>query len=370
MPEDAPESLSDEEYRAIVAYIIRENGGVLGGVSLDGAPAVGTAQSQPADAPSAAEAALTSARAGSEAAPRPGGPRAVRRRAAGRGPARQLRRPETPPRPGKTSPRPPASRPSPAAPGTAPSPHALDRPPPAGVGDVTETPTGVTRTYRPARPRARLRRRSGRPPPRPTGCTGAAARVRGGTARSTRSACRTSTACSSTWSLGHGGRAQPAGASGARRSSLPQQSRQRGAGAGRGRWHPPVGISPAFRRGRPAWPAAHPGPLGGHGVRGHRRRPHGCARRRHRNRPLGDPHRRPGEGLLKQHGPHRRRWQGHQRHQRVRPLLRGELLHHRPRRPHRPRTLAHPHRGPPRRAWWRHLGRPALRAARGEPMSG
>ena len=36
MPEDAPESLSDEEYRAIVAYIIRENGGALGGVSLTG----------------------------------------------------------------------------------------------------------------------------------------------------------------------------------------------------------------------------------------------------------------------------------------------------------------------------------------------
>ena len=32
MPEEAPESLSDGDYAAIVAYIIRENGGVLEGL--------------------------------------------------------------------------------------------------------------------------------------------------------------------------------------------------------------------------------------------------------------------------------------------------------------------------------------------------
>ena len=151
MPEDAPESLSDEEYRAIVAYIIRENGGVLGGVSLDGAPAVGTAQSQPADAPSAAEAALTSARAGSEAAP---GQEATsgqaQSRGEGAGPAGQA--PGDAPASREDISAPPGVPPVPGRPGTAPSPHALDRPPPAGVGDMTETPTGVTRTWRPARP--------------------------------------------------------------------------------------------------------------------------------------------------------------------------------------------------------------------------
>ena len=151
MPEDAPESLSHEEYRAIVAYIIRENGGVLGGVSLDGAPAVGTAQSQPADAPSAAEAALTSARAGSEAAP---GQEATsgqaQSRGEGAGPAGQA--PGDAPASREDISAPPGVPPVPGRPGTAPSPHALDRPPPAGVGDVTETPTGVTRTWRPARP--------------------------------------------------------------------------------------------------------------------------------------------------------------------------------------------------------------------------
>ncbi len=108
MPEDDPESLSDEEYTAVVAYIIRENGGALGGVSLADDAAAGAAMSgqEPASAPSPSQ---------------------------------------------RDTPSPPVILPTPGRPGTAPSPHALDRPPPAGVGDVTETPTGVTRTYRPAR---------------------------------------------------------------------------------------------------------------------------------------------------------------------------------------------------------------------------
>ncbi|MYF61370.1 MAG: cytochrome c, partial [Gammaproteobacteria bacterium] len=57
MPEDAPESLSDAEYAAIVAYIIRENGGVLGGVSLSEAPAAGAGLSQPAGAAPGSQAA-------------------------------------------------------------------------------------------------------------------------------------------------------------------------------------------------------------------------------------------------------------------------------------------------------------------------
>ena len=121
MPEDDPESLSDEEYTAVVAYIIRENGGALGGVSLDGGMTAGRPV-QPPEAVAAAGAAMS----GQEPASAPS-------------PSQR----DTPP--------PPVILPTPGRPGTAPSPHALDRPPPAGVGDLTETPTGATRTYRPAR---------------------------------------------------------------------------------------------------------------------------------------------------------------------------------------------------------------------------
>ncbi|MXW10000.1 MAG: PQQ-binding-like beta-propeller repeat protein [Gammaproteobacteria bacterium] len=122
MPEDAPESLSDEEYAAVVAYIIRENGGTLGGISLGGTPAAGAGLSQPAGAAPGSQAAtgqtpdLTADRGDAAAAPEP--PAVV------------------PPVPGR--------------PGTGHSPHALTGPPPGGVGGVTETPTGVTRTWRPA----------------------------------------------------------------------------------------------------------------------------------------------------------------------------------------------------------------------------
>ena len=107
MPEDEPESLSDAEYAAVVAYLIRENGGTLGGVSLGGAPVAVPVPDQ----------ASASARASREDIPPP---------------------PAVPPTPGR--------------PGTGHSPHALTGPPPGGVGDVTETPTGVTRTWRPAHP--------------------------------------------------------------------------------------------------------------------------------------------------------------------------------------------------------------------------
>ncbi|MDE0649415.1 MAG: PQQ-binding-like beta-propeller repeat protein [Gammaproteobacteria bacterium] len=121
MPEGAPEWLSDEENAAIVAYIIRENGGVLGGVSLSEAPAAGAGLSQPAGAAPGSQAAtgqtpdLTADRGHAAAAPEP----------------------------------PPVVPPVPGRPGTGHSPHALTGPPPGGVGDVTETPTGVTRTWRP-----------------------------------------------------------------------------------------------------------------------------------------------------------------------------------------------------------------------------
>ena len=121
MPEDAPESLSDEEYAAVVAYIIRENGGMLGGVSLGDAPAAGGAPLQRGEDTPATDA---------DAGPVPGG---------GSGSQQGISAPAVvPPVPGRT--------------GTGHSPHALTGPPPGGVGDVTETPTGVTRTWRSARP--------------------------------------------------------------------------------------------------------------------------------------------------------------------------------------------------------------------------
>ena len=121
MPEDAPESLSDAEYAAVVAYIIRENGGTLGGVSLAGAPVAGAALLQPGQDPPGAEADADQASGDASGSQQDTSAPAV-----------------VPPVPGR--------------PGTGHSPHALTGPPPGGVGDVSETPTGVTRTWRPARP--------------------------------------------------------------------------------------------------------------------------------------------------------------------------------------------------------------------------
>ena len=121
MPEDAPESLSDAEYAAVVAYIIRENGGVLGGVSLGGEPTGAATPSQPGDASPGTEAAAGQATGDASTS---------------REDISAL--PVIPPTPGR--------------PGTGHSPHALTGPPAGGVGDVTETPTGATRTWRPAAP--------------------------------------------------------------------------------------------------------------------------------------------------------------------------------------------------------------------------
>jgi alcohol dehydrogenase (cytochrome c) len=99
MPEGAPESLSGAEYTAIIAYIVQQNGGSLGGATVAGVAA---------------------------GAPRPttaAAPQADR-------PAAQV----VPPTPGSL--------------GTGPSAGARMRPP-ASVGDVTETPTSITATYRP-----------------------------------------------------------------------------------------------------------------------------------------------------------------------------------------------------------------------------
>ena len=125
MPVEEPASLSDEEYAAVVAYMLRENGVVPGTTRLsfssDGQTVVGD--------------------------PTPASPRLV---GEGRGeravPAGTTSAIEPPA--GRSASRAYVIRPVPGRPGTGPSPHAVDRAP-EEVGEVRETPTGVTRTYRP-----------------------------------------------------------------------------------------------------------------------------------------------------------------------------------------------------------------------------
>lgn len=99
MPDEDPESLSDAEYAAIVAYIVQQNGSAFGDATVTGTVA-------PAPEPTDAAVPET-ARPGAEVVP---------------------------PSPGKL--------------GTGPSTKTRVRPP-ASVGDVTKTPTSITATYRP-----------------------------------------------------------------------------------------------------------------------------------------------------------------------------------------------------------------------------
>ena len=135
MPEDDPESLSDEAYAAIVAYIIRANGGTLGGVSLTGG-ATAQVGAAPPGAPDPGQSASPQPRAAPPAAGARSAEQAPESVAAASQP---------------NIPAPPVVPPTPGRPGTGHSPHALTGPPAGGVGDATETPTGATRTYRPAR---------------------------------------------------------------------------------------------------------------------------------------------------------------------------------------------------------------------------
>ena len=125
MPVAEPASLTDEEYAAVVAYMLKENGVPPVTTRLGFSSHRRTLGSDPAPAPPQ--------RVGD------GGGRAA-------GPAR-------PPAAVEPTAQSDASRhdaipPVPGRPGTGPSPHAVDRPP-DGVGEVRETPTGLTRRYRP-----------------------------------------------------------------------------------------------------------------------------------------------------------------------------------------------------------------------------
>jgi alcohol dehydrogenase (cytochrome c) len=99
MPDGAPESLSEGEYTAIIAYLVQQNGGSLGGATVTGT----LASPQGASAAAAAEPQRAAAQV-------------------------------VPPSVGRL--------------GTGPSAATRMRPPSA-VGDITETPTSITATYRP-----------------------------------------------------------------------------------------------------------------------------------------------------------------------------------------------------------------------------
>ena len=125
MPVAAPASLSDDEYAAVVAYMLRENGLQPGTMRLS----LGSNQTAAVDNPAMAPLRRAGSRTGNRTVPErtPAGIEPTTRR--------QLPRAAViPPVPGR--------------PGTGPSPHAVDRAP-EGVGEVRETPTGITRRYRP-----------------------------------------------------------------------------------------------------------------------------------------------------------------------------------------------------------------------------
>ena len=113
MPVAQPGSLSDEEYAAAVAYILRENGFLAGTTRLSFSSDGHTVAGDPAPA----SARLAGTIAASEPSARRNTPRAD----------------IIPPVPGR--------------PGTGPSPRSVDRAP-EEVGEVRVTPTGVTRRYR------------------------------------------------------------------------------------------------------------------------------------------------------------------------------------------------------------------------------
>ena len=125
MPVEAPASLGDEEYAAVVAYMLRENG-ILPGttrLSFSSGPAVAVGNPVPTTARRIANAA---------------GNRGVLANTSASIEPTARRRPSRvdviPPVPGRV--------------GTGPSAHAVDRAP-EGVGEVRETETGITRRYRP-----------------------------------------------------------------------------------------------------------------------------------------------------------------------------------------------------------------------------
>ena len=124
MPVQEPAGLSDEEYTAVVAYILRENGVPPGATRLTFSSEGRTFADDPV-----------------QVATRPAG--TARQQPAGvQGTVAAIE-----PTIRETDSRAEVIPPVPGRPGTGPSPHGVDRPP-LEVGEVLERPTGVTRRYR------------------------------------------------------------------------------------------------------------------------------------------------------------------------------------------------------------------------------
>ncbi len=119
MPVAEPASLGDDEYAAVVAYMLSENGVPPGPTRLSYSSDVRSSAGDPA-------------------------PLSPRRVGIGEGAQSAVGEPTARRLPSRVGGIPPV----PGRPGTGPSPHAVDRAP-EGVGEVRETPTGVTRRYRP-----------------------------------------------------------------------------------------------------------------------------------------------------------------------------------------------------------------------------
>ena len=124
MPVQKPAGLSDEEYAAVVAYMLRENGVPPGATPLTFSSEGRTFAGDPARAATRPEGSARQQRAGVQ-----GTVSATESTVRGN----DSRADVIPPVPGR--------------PGTGPSPHGVDRPP-LEVGEILERPTGVTRRYR------------------------------------------------------------------------------------------------------------------------------------------------------------------------------------------------------------------------------
>lgn len=124
MPVQEPTGLSDEEYTAVVAYMLRENGVSPGTTPLTFSSEGQTFAGDPARAATRLAGTARQQRAGVQSTVAAIDPTT-------RG--NDSRADVIPPVPGR--------------PGTGPSPHGVDRPP-LEVGEVLERPTGVTRRYR------------------------------------------------------------------------------------------------------------------------------------------------------------------------------------------------------------------------------
>ena len=174
--------------------------------------------------------------------------------------------------------------------------------------------------------------------------------------------------------LGDGRRYEPADTAGARRHHVPRESGQHHPGARRCHRRRDLAVHPHVPGGRLGGRFLQPAPqhrdLRRQALHCHEGRRTGGARRPHGRGGVGAPDRRSGARLYERERPGRRRRSGRERHQRLHPLCRGQLLHHRARSGDRRRAVADLHHRPSWRAGRRLVGRPAAGAARAAAIRG